>query len=439
MKSWNSLSIDWHIIPLFIKVGCLASLLVFSSPIDLQAQGELELVDRVYSDKIKTVQLYPALPVPVSQVWGPVTSLRSDVPLILEFDELFNDALYYQAKLIHCNADWSKSSLSDLQFLTDYNEFNIAEYEYSFNTKVPYVHYRFKVPQVNIPGNYVLVVYPEGDTDAIILSRRFMVYESRIRFSDKYNLSQLSSYSRTQQQLLFEVDYRGMDIVNPSNSVFVNIVQNQRWDNAKINVRPSFVKESQKIIEYRNFTETNTFDGGNEFRFFDIRSIKYFGQGVATAKLEKKENNVWINTDASKNGLAYGIEQDVNGQFFIENLERKIPTIENDYAQVFFTLSSPKLKGKVFVGGALADWRYTNENQMKYETQSSAYEGSLIIKQGFYNYQYVVQGGTHSDNYFEGDFGETENKYEIFVYYRPPDLQADLLVGYLKLDRNQKR
>ncbi len=75
---------------------------------------------------------------------------------------------------------------------------------------------------------------------------------------------------------------------------------------------------------------------------------------------------------------------------------------------------------------------------MKWNPQEGIYEGSLLLKQGFYNYQYVVTGGSGDMNQLEGNHGETENQYQVFFYYRPPNLQADLLIGYLNLDRNQR-
>ena len=272
----------------------------------------------------------------------------------------------------------------------------------------------------------------------MVLARRFLVADPQVTFSDRFGMSALRTYGRSEHQVSFDVDYTGVDIVNPANSVTVNILQNHRWDNAKMNVPPTFIKEAKNSIEYRNFTEVNTFPAGNEFRFFDLRSIKYFGQYVKAAKMEKKANFVWVEDDKPRTALAYSVDQDINGQFFIENLERKIAPIENDYAKVYFTLKSEKISGRVYIAGSLASWAYTHDNLMTWDAESGSYQGSLLLKQGFYNYQYVVTGGSEKLNQLEGNHGETENQYQIFFYYRPPNLQADLLIGYLNLDRNQR-
>jgi hypothetical protein len=207
----------------------------------------------------------------------------------LEFDELFNDAYSYRAKIIHCNANWRPSGLSPLQYLNEYNEFDISDMEYSFSTKTPYVHYKFIVPKPSISGNYILVVYAAEDEKDIIISRRFMVFEQWVSFSDKNEIMNNAPYSLTKQQLQFSIKYSAVELINPMQRVSVNLLQNQRWDNAKMNLKPTFVREAQHVLEYRHFTDDNAFYSGNEYRYFDIRSLQYFGFHVRTVQF-KKEN-----------------------------------------------------------------------------------------------------------------------------------------------------
>ena len=77
--------------------------------------------------------------------------------LLLRFDDLRNQQEPYYARVIHCNYDWTKSDLQDLDFMTVYNEFPINNFEYSVDTHIPYVHYSFPLPPVKLPGNYVLL------------------------------------------------------------------------------------------------------------------------------------------------------------------------------------------------------------------------------------------------------------------------------------------
>jgi len=398
------------------------------------AQQQLELDDKVYDPYIKTVQLYPLGLKSNAQLLSAAIPLRGSEKLILEFDELYNDAFTYQVKYIRCDANWQQSTLSDLEYLNTYNEFTITEYDYSFNTKTPYVHYKIILPKPILSGNYVLVVYADGDTEDIIISRRFIVYENRVIFTDQYGFSGLNNASRFNQQLQFEINYKGVSIQNPRDQISVTILQNQRWDIAHANLKPTFVREGDYRLEYRYFTDETMFPGGNEFRFFDLRSLKYFGENVKTVHIEKEQNYTWIETDKRKSEFAYSIAlMDLNGRYVIDNVEGFNPIIENDYSKVEFTLETPKINGKVYVVGALNNWERAKDNALTYNKQLGAYQGSLILKQGWYNYQYLVESPNHSLNFFEGDWSATKNQYQLIVYYRPYDLATDLIIGYLDI------
>ena len=114
-----------------------------------------QLEDRVYKEHIQSVRLFPAGLAFDASIDAPVVPLRSEKPLVLVFDDLAFDPELYRAKLIHCDADWQKSQLKDNDFSPTFNEFNIQDYEYSVNTRIPYIHYRFEVPRVTKSGNYV--------------------------------------------------------------------------------------------------------------------------------------------------------------------------------------------------------------------------------------------------------------------------------------------
>ncbi len=404
--------------------------------LSIQAFGQdsFELINKVYDSYIKTVQLYPLGLKSNAQLLSAAIPLKGSQRLILEFDELFNKQFTYQVKYIRCDANWQKSTLSDLEFLNTYNEFTINEYEYSFNTKTPYIHYKTLLPKPTLSGNYVLVVYADGDESDVIITYRFIVFENKVTFTNQYGFSGINNASRFNQQLQFEINYKGISMQSPRDQVSVSILQNQRWDNIRQNLKPTFVREADYKLEYRYFTEETMFPGGNEFRFFDLRSIKYFGENVKTTRYEKNKIFTFIEDDRPKAELAYSTDlMDLNGKFVIDNVEGYNPIIENDYTKVAFTLISPKIKGKVYIGGALTNWASTKENTMVYDEASETYKGSLILKQGWYNYQYIVHSRSLPLNYFEGNWSATRNQYQIIVYYRPYDLSTDLIIGYLDL------
>ena len=72
------------------------------------------------------------------------------------------------------------------------------------------------------------------------------------------------------------------------------------------------------------------------------------------------------------------------------------------------------------------------EYAMTYNDVEQQYETRLMLKQGYYSYRYVT---TDTDGKLqplksEGNFFQTENKYQALVYHRPAGGRTDLLVGY---------
>ena len=170
----------------------------------------LRLTDFAYEPEIKTIELspegFPLLPA--------VTRL-GNWNLILRFDDLRSDRDTYYARIIHCNYDWTKSDLQDLDYLSDYNEFPINNSEFSVDTHIPYVHYWFQLPPVRFPGNYVIMIYRGSDKEDIVLTKRFMVYENLVTFNPEGNLVGARTMADINQQLNFTVSYKNLTILNP--------------------------------------------------------------------------------------------------------------------------------------------------------------------------------------------------------------------------------
>ncbi len=393
----------------------------------------LELIDQVYEPQIRTVQLNP-----VGNTALPAVTSLGQGNLMLSFDDLRSDRDTYLARLVHCNFDWSKSSLQDLDFMVDYNEFPINNYETSIDTHIPYGHYWYNLPAVKLPGNYVIVVYRTGNKDDIILSKRFMVYQTNVDFKRNANLVGPSNMADLNQQINFTINHSNLYITNPLVDVHVNMRQNQRWDNMIVDMKPSFIRDYEKELDYRYFDDAMMFKAGNEFRWFDLRSLNYPGRNVARVNKTRKPFEVYIDRDRSRNGMPYAIYLDQNGGYTIDNYDfRQLPY--TNYAYVNFSLSSPKLKNTdVFVTGAFNSWNMNQESKMRYDSAIESYTARVLLKQGLYDYQYVTKSTSVPSYYFEGTYFQTENFYEVFVYYRALRPNADLLVGYIPLAKSAR-
>ncbi len=76
---------------------------------------------------------------------------------------------------------------------------------------------------------------------------------------------------------------------------------------------------------------------------------------------------------------------------------------------------------------------------MIFNAATGTYEGSALLKMGVYNYAYVTlnrldHSSGPSFEFTEGNYFETENNYDILVYYRPLGGRADQLVGMYSLN-----
>ena len=126
--------------------------------------------------------------------------------------------------------------------------------------------------------------------------------------------------------------------------------------------------------------------------------------------------------------------QDLNGKYYIDVQEGQNRYTDADYLHLFFSLQMdhPPAQTSIFIYGELSNWKCNNLNRMVYNNVSRSFELSLLLKQGFYNYEYVClpEGKTIPDNtLIEGSHYETENDYVIYVYHINPMLRYDKLIG----------
>ena len=109
-----------------------------------------------------------------------------------------------------------------------------------------------------------------------------------------------------------------------------------------------------------------------------------------------------------------------------------------DYVFTHFTFHSPQLPGgEVYLNGEWTCNRFTPQYRMTYNREKQAYEATALLKQGYYNYNYlfVPDGSTTGDSGpTDGNFYETENEYIILVYHRPTGGRYDKLVGYRRMN-----
>lgn len=403
-----------------------------------QQNANADTQERVYEEQFRSMVVYPEGNLPQARL-EPAVSTVGATNLWLEFDELADVFDNYFVSFVHCNADWTPSGLFDIDFLAEFNEFPIRDYRFSQSTMVNYVQYRFRLPAFKRSGNYLLQVYRNRDKKQMVFTRRFMITENTVNVSGRATFSEGVDQRNTHQQLQFTIGYNGIDLNNPMKEVKIVLRQNQRWDNAEGGLEPFRVDVGNKILDYRGFDLKNNFPGGNEYRFFDARTLVNRGQNVLRLEQDPNFMIAILGKDQPRKSVAYSETLDLNGNFLFENRDPGGNMRDPDYLLAEFFLESSPMDGEVVLVGALTDFGQFPESTMRYDEEAGGYLTSVFVKQGWHDYLYELRESDLPAWQLEGSHFETENLYEIFVYYRPIGERGDRLIGYRKINANSRR
>ncbi len=359
----------------------------------------------------------------------PVVKLGAAV--YLSFDDLTADEADYYYKIVHCNYDWTPSNLLKSQYLNGLDNQRIMNYENSVTTLQSYSHYELQLPnrqtKLRLSGNYILKIF--NRYDELLFSRRFIVYKETVAVGVTIKRSRELQHVNTKQVVQLVINTGGAQIVNPQQEVKVAILQNHHWESAITGIRPQFFSGNQLIYRYNDET---SFNGGNEFFFFDNKEIRVANNGIANVQLNSLYNH-YLFTNLSRAGQPYTYNPDINGDFTIRTLDGNNNNTQADYARVHFSLKYNNTIGlnTVYVFGKFNNYALTEENKMVFNEKTGNLETSILLKQGFYNFKYVVadENGTVDANAVCGNYADTENNYLAIVYYRNFGDLYDSIIG----------
>ena len=359
----------------------------------------------------------------------PVVSLGDKITLL--FDDLNGDEADYYYKIKHFDHDWTPSKLFQNEYLEGYDNLRINDYATSFNTLQTFTNYRLELPNENlqfkVSGNYLLEVYDELDT--LIFSRRFCLYEAQASVQAAVYRPQNMDQFNTHQSLHFIITPLQGVFRNPEQNINVHLLQNRQWDTDRLAPKPQYF--SGRSLEYR-YERPTQFEGGNEYYFFDTKDLRITGPNISyTNKAELYETFLGVNIPRLYENYTYA--PDINGGFEIRNIMRPgDPNSDADYSYVYFRLAADYElnEDEIYIYGSFNNYHLSDGNRMYYNPSLEIYEGVLLLKQGFYNYKYVLkQGNTLNKNQLSGSHALTENDYLILVYYRNIGAQYDALIG----------
>lgn len=398
--------------------------------------------DKVYDSSIKTVLVHP-----MGDVLGmPVISLSQMNPLEISFDDLKAkyQNYYYSVELM--NADWSSTNLSSFDYLQGFNQNKITQYTISSIAIQSYYHYKFTFPNTNCrptkSGNYIIKVYKDANPHQLVFTKRFFVVDDQVSILSSVQEPFDGNISKTHQKVQLRVESKKLSFFQPD-QLQLQVIQNFRYNDAQSMSAPSFIRGS--LLEY-NSERGLIFPSGKEARWLDLQNLRLKSDRITSFESAINGTIVNVKPDVSRAATPYFNFKDLNGNFIIANTESLESENQNDYATVVFTYIPPNrlpLVGlQLFLSGSLTNNILDASSEMKFNGTLGAYQKSLLLKQGYYSYSYILREKAAPDpmqdfNETEGDHWETENAYAIFIYYRPPGARHDHLIGYTSVHSNQ--
>ena len=376
-------------------------------------------VQQIFDQNVRTLTLTvnddPTLP--------PYLPFGGRQHLVIEWDEMSHNYKRYVYHIDHCDWDWQPTDgIFESDFLEGLNDQLIEDYEKSFNTTQIYTHYRLRIPdkqlRLRLSGNYRVRIYEEDadrDEDLPVLEARFCIFENAAGIVAQLSSNTDIDFNRSHQQMTLSVGFGTLQVYDPQRELKVIVMQNRRWDSRIENLVPN-VRRANGI-----------FPGGSEYHRFEILDVHRTATGVE--RIEWFEPYYHATLFAEKPVHAYSYIEDQNGVYVLRSSDDYDDATTAEYIVVHFFLQSPRLQGgDVYVSGWWSGQTFNPDCKMEYDDINQEYHAAILLKQGYYSYEFVQQDGLTARTM--GSFYETENEYQVLVYYRGQGARYDRLVAY---------
>ena len=409
---------------IIFSVLCLAGL-------RLHAQQQ-----RILDENVRTLQVIvegdPTLP--------PMLAYGKHKHLEISWDEMSHEYKRYVYHIQHCDADWQPSDgIFQSDFMSGLNDQLIEDYEVSFNTTQLYTHYHLRLPNPDVAfllsGNYSVKIFNEGDdveNDEPVLEAQFCIYENTAGIHAEVSGNTDIDFNRDHQQLTLAVGYGPLRVVDPARELKTIVMQNRRLDNAVRLQTPDIRK--QNGIEFTHNRDL-IFPAGSEFHKFEILDVHRTSLGVDRMEWYEPYYHATLFPLSVQRNYTYS--EDANGVYVLRSADDEDDAVTAEYVMTHFILLSPRLPNDVYVCGDWTNGAFDPQCRMEYDELHGQYECGVLLKQGYYGFQFRQSDGSTARTM--GDFYETENEYSVLVYYRGQGSRFDRLVGYTRLRTGDRR
>jgi type 9 secretion system plug protein len=401
---------------LFIRLALINFLLLISH--DLFAQG---MVDQVYKTNIHSARLIVAN----SPLSLPIYRLNSGDQLHLSFDDMDADVKDYYYTYQLCDYNWQPAQLNPFDYIKGFTQQQITSYRNSSISYTHYTHYDITLPDPGslpqLSGNYIVKVFLDGDTSQVVFTKRMLIVENSATVAAQVVQPFTLEKAKTHQRIRFDVNVNGLDMFDAGQQIKIEVLQNNRWDNAQGNIQPTFIRGN--ALNYDNEDEF-VFPGGNEWRWLDLRSFRTQSDREQSFNNAKDRTEITVKPDIDRSTQHYMFYSDLDGEYTLQNFDGFDPSYQADYAIVHFSFAPPgqvPYEGKnLYLIGRLTDYVLSDATKLNFNPLKGDYEITQFLKQGYYNYGYLLvdQKDPTQRTELNGDHFDTENSYTILVYYK---------------------
>lgn len=361
---------------------------------------------------------------------NPVISIEKQDNWFIHFDDLDPNYKNYFLRIVHCNKDFIPSPLNEIEYLSEFNDLPVRNYEQSNGTKVPYKHFEVPLPKASLSGNYVAILYSNRNKQDTVFAVRYSLVNNQANIFSKISFANQNAYRKSHQSFQLTFNYTNQLIINDESNLKVKVrkVNSNSFENLKLDQPIHNVQD--RTVSYQFFGQDGIVPGGNEYRMIDLRSsqqrLSYVGD------LNQQGNITQITTfpENAQGNYPYVQRNDINGGYLITNYENPQNILYADYVNCIFKLkASPRSNAPIYLSGGFTNFIKNDLLKLDYDPSTGYYEKKLLLKQGIYNYKFVSEEQETND-YLEGNHAQTENEYEVLIYFQQPGTRYDSLIGY---------
>lgn len=374
---------------------------------------------------VRTVQLYRG----DDEQSLPVVSLNGGSPLTLEFDLMAEQgrplSIYFQ----HADRQWRRD-LSASQTLESFQDDRLLDYRSSRGTEVPYVHYKYQFPnddiRFRISGNYILRVTERGRRDSVLFEQPFFVVEEEGRLQLRAEALSIPGQRAP--------SFRPVARFSPPSDIqgdpfghTVCFVRNGRLTDTRCEDRPLLARQPELEFELERDRAYAPTTADYQLDLSDLRAT------TEIAQVDRSRSPFRVRLDADYARFGEGTGRTVgNGQPLVRGaLPNQLnPEVSAEYVETTFAFvpsdQRPYTSPPV-VTGSFSGMDAGRGTQMEWNSTRGQYEGTVLLKQGRYQYFYSTDDPALTDQ-IRATQPRITGTYTAFVYYRDARRNTDRLL-----------